>query len=163
MKIVIAITTLCILSGCYGKEPAKTGMEGKLMPEFNIILMDSSKNLDTKNISSGKPTVLLYIGPYCPHSKAQIDNIIQDIDRLQNIQFYIFTSWPYQDMKKFYSEYKLEKYKNITAGIDKYYFFSNYFNTPGVPYMAIYNKEKKLNEIIIGVANSKRIIKATLK
>lgn len=149
-----------MISGCYSREPEKTGMEGQSMPSFKILLADSSTYLDTKYIAKGKPTVLFYFGPHCPYSKAQIEEIIEDIDLLKNINFYVFTNWPFADMKKFNDTYKLNLFPNIKVGVDVNNFFADHFETPGVPYTAVYNSDKKLNSVFVGNVFGKQIKKA---
>lgn len=138
------------LAGCYSKQPEKTGLEGKPLPSFKLLLTDSTTYFDTKDISKGKPVALFLFGPHCPYSKAQMEEIIEDMDKLKDIHFYIFTTWPFSQMKEFYSHYQLNKYPNITMGQDYKNFFVGYFEAKGVPYMAIYGKDLKLRKAFVG-------------
>lgn len=158
---VIIITVL--FASCYSKDPQKTGLEGQLMPSFKLLQLDSSTYFDTKDIPIGKPTVLLYIGPNCPYSKTQIQEIIEDINKLKSINFYVFTSWPFKEMKQLHDHFHLDQYPNITTGIDFKYFFEGYFEAQGVPYMAIYGKDKKLNKVFVGKVYGKQIKEVALR
>ncbi|WP_315815278.1 hypothetical protein [Paraflavitalea speifideaquila] len=62
-------------------------------------------------------------------------------------------------MKDFYNEYHLEKYPNIIAGIDTAFAVSDYFEISGVPYIAIYGKNKKLSKTFEGKIYSSQIKK----
>jgi len=155
-KISILILFIS-LSGCFGKDPQKTGLEGKPLPTFNLFLADSMTYLNTSTIPSGKPIALLYFGPNCPYSRAQIEEIINHNQSLQDIQFYVFTISSFQEMKQFYHHYQLNKYPNIKVGVDYKTFFSSYFEIPGVPFMAIYGKDRRLNKAFIGQVSSKQI------
>lgn len=147
-----------LLSGCYGRRPPlTTGHEGKPLPSFSLLLSDSLTTLDTKNIPNGNPVVLFYFGPYCPYSRAQMQEILDNMSILKNIKFYIFTDWPFSDTKKFYNNYHLKNYKNIVLGMDNNGVFSNYFKVQGVPYMAIYNKDKILKHAFIGKIDGTQI------
>lgn len=148
---------LIILSGCFAKAPEKTGLEGKPMPSFNLLLADSTTYLNTNSISSGKPIVLFYFGPDCPYSRAQMEEIIEDINILKDIRFYVFTTAAFSEMKEFYKHYQLDKYPNITVGIDYANFFGDYFEAIGVPYIAIYGKNKKLNKAFMGKVYGRQI------
>ena len=88
------------------------------MPEFSLLLMDRTTWLHARNIHTGKPIVLFYFSPYCPYCKAQTKEIIEDMDKLKNIQFYFVASSPLSAAKMFYNEYQLTKYSNIVTGID---------------------------------------------
>lgn len=151
------------LPGCYSIEPEKTGFEGKHLPSFKILLSDSSTYLDTKDIPDGKPVVLLYYSPNCAYSRGQVSEIIENIVSLKDIRFYIFTTWPFDEMKMFNAHFQLNNYSNITVGIDYNKYFADYFDAQGVPYMAIYGKDKRLNQAFIGQVYSKQIKEVATK
>jgi thiol-disulfide isomerase/thioredoxin len=155
-RISIAFIIIC-LAGCFGAEPQKTGMEGKPLPGFNLLLPDSSTWINTSQASKGKPIALYYFNPYCPYCKAQTNEIIEDMDKLKGIQFYFITPYPFADMKKFWKEYQLGKYPNISIGIDTASAMGNYFEVTGVPYIAIYGKDQKLNNTFMGKIFSSQI------
>lgn len=146
MKYIIA---LILLSSCYGKKPEKTGLEGKLLPSFSILLPDSLTELNTKDIPTGQPTVFVFFGPQCPYSKAQIKDIIAD-ENLNAIKFYLITPYPFQQMKKLYDEYNLKYSSNIIMGVDSKNFFGQYIGAAAVPYIAIYDKNKVLSKAFMG-------------
>jgi thiol-disulfide isomerase/thioredoxin len=150
MKNITLLILITSLAGCYGKNPEKTGREGKPVPSFTLLLTDSTSYFTTSNIKPGRPVVLFYFGSHCPFSRAQMEEIIEDMEALKEIKFYLFTSESFAKMKDFYSHYQLNKYPNITVGLDFKNFFSNYFEAKGVPYMAIYGKDLKLKEAFIG-------------
>lgn len=150
MKQFVLLFIVTVLAGCFGVEPQKTGLEGKPLPEFSILLSDSSTWVNTRNAPSGKSIALFYFSPYCPYCRDQTKEIIDDMDKLRDIQFYFVTSFRVQALKEFYNEFQLGKYTNIIAGVDTARFVSNYFEITGVPYMAIYGKDKTLNKTFLG-------------
>lgn len=157
MKKVPLLFFAIILVSCNRIDAEKTGLEGTKLPSFNLLLSDSSKYFNTSNIPSGKPSVLFYFGPHCPYSKAQMKEIVQNNNKLKDIQFYVFTSWPFSEMRQFYQDFQLNKFSNILTGLDYSGYFSNYFNVQGVPYTAIYGKDKKLKSVFIGNVSSNQI------
>lgn len=158
MKYVItSIYLLIVLASCSDPKPIRTGKEGTAIPIFNLLLADSITSLNTKSIPVGKPIVLFYFSPQCPYCKAQMEEIIQNISYLRDIKFYIFTSWPYSEMKKFYEHFNLNKYPNLVTGIDQNNFFETYFKAFTVPYTAIYRQDKTLNGVFVGKVSSKQI------
>jgi len=149
MKIIIALLYSTLLIACAEKRNIKTGLEGKLLPSFNVLLVDSTK-LNTNKLPTDKPIVLFFMSPYCPYCKAQTEEIISEINSLSNIRLYILTSLPFQPLKDYYYHYKLNKYPNIMVAQDFDSDFVNYFKITSVPYIVIYNKNKTLKQVLVG-------------
>jgi thiol-disulfide isomerase/thioredoxin len=148
------------LVGCYSAEPHKTGKEGQPMPDFSILLTDSTTWITPNRLSTNKPMALFYFSPYCPFCKAQTEKILEDMNRLKDIKFYLISPFPMNEIKAYQNKYQLAKYPNIIMGMDTSTFIKEYFEIPGVPYWAIYNKNKKLSKSFVGNINSSQIKKA---
>jgi thiol-disulfide isomerase/thioredoxin len=148
------------LAGCYSAEPHKTGKEGQPIPKFSLLLTDSITWITPNQQSINKPMALFYFSPYCPFCKAQTEEILEDINRLKDIQFYLISRFPMPAIKEYQQKYQLAKYPNIVMGMDTSAFMTDYFEMPGVPYWAIYNKNKKLSQSFVGKIYSSQIIKA---
>ena len=93
-----------------------------------LFLADSSTYYNTVNLPLNKSVVLFYFGPKCPHSRVQMQGIIDKMDQFKDIQFIIFTTAPFSEMKWFYNKYELNKYPNIKTGVDFSNYFVKYFN-----------------------------------
>lgn len=158
MKILSLFVLLVCLAGCYAREAEHTGLEGKELPNLIMLMPDSTTNLNTSNISSGKPFVIFDFGPYCPYSRAQMESFIKDIDKFKDIHIYAITNAPFSEMKDFQKHYQLEKYPNITVAWDDKHAVADYFEIVGVPFIAIYNKDKKLNKAFVGNVDVRQII-----
>jgi hypothetical protein len=154
--IYIALITI----GCSRKEPHDLTLKNKELPSFKILLNDSATYLDTKEIPSGKPTIFLYYSPHCPYSRAQIKEIVNNINTMPEIQFFIITSWPFAEMKNIYVRYQLNKFPQIKAGLDYNRFFGNYYGVKGVPFLVFYNKDKKFITAFEGIININQIKEA---
>lgn len=161
MKQISIFFIVAMLAGCYSATPEKTGLEGKPLPGFNLLLPDSATWVNTSNAPKGKPVLLFGFSPYCPYCRAQTKEIIEDMDELKDIQFYFITPFPYAHMKKFWKEFELQKYPNITIGTDTANAISKYFDITAVPYLAIYNKEQKLNKVFMSKIPTSQLKKAT--
>lgn len=160
MKQLIVCITILALAGCFGKAPKETGLEGKAMPNFSLLLPDSTTWVHTRDIQAGKSVALFYFSPYCPYCRDQTKEITEDIEKLKNIQIYFITSFSIQELKAFSKEYNLEKYPNIVTAVDSARAVSDYFEIAGIPYIAIYNKNKQLNKTYEGKIYSSQIKKA---
>lgn len=150
MKIGIILILLIGVWSCQRQPPFKTGLEGKSLPSFDLMLADSISYFNTNAIPAGKPIILFAFETGCPYSRAQTEDIISNLKSLKNINFYMICNNRYPEFKKFYNHYKLEKFPNIRAGVDTGLFFMRYFNAAQVPYMAVYTSDRKLKQVTIG-------------
>lgn len=150
MKHIIKLLLLTSIAGCSNPQRVNTGLEGKPLPAFNLLLSDSTTNFSTARIPNGQPVVLFYFGPFCPYSKAEMADILANMSHLKSVHFYVLTTATYPDMMTWQKIYHLENYPNVTLGRDSSDFFGNYFNTVGVPYLAVYDKQKHLKNLFEG-------------
>lgn len=137
------------------KSPVTTGLEGKILPQFNILLMDSITSFSTKQIPNDKPFIIFLFSPECPYSRSQMASILNHNEELKYINFYAISSFPFVEVKQFYKEFEIEKIvnKNIIVGLDTSNFFVKYMGIPGVPYLAFYSKGKFLERSYLGNTN----------
>jgi thiol-disulfide isomerase/thioredoxin len=163
MKQVSLFFIIITLAGCFGAEPQKTGKEGKPLPEFSMLLTDSTTWLHSKDIPANKPFALYIFSPYCPYCKAQTKRIIEDKELLGDIHFYFISQFPLSTIKTYIKEFQLDKQPNITVGLDSSNIVTDYFEAPGYPFMAVYGKNKKLNQAFLGKTYSRLILKAAEK
>jgi hypothetical protein len=163
---IVVVSGLCLCIGTYNlmggslfrnKQPANyltptfSGHEGESLPNIDLLMIDSVTHFDVANIPSGTPTILIYFGPYCPYCQLVIDDVTKNIKYLKGIKFYLITSYSYAEGKSFYYKNELSKFNNIVMGVDHKFEFSKYFNTMVIPCIAVYNTDKKLNSVYLGV------------
>lgn len=141
---------LILAASCRGNSGIKTGLEGNPIPDFDLILQDSVTHFPTSTLVQGQPVVFFDFSPWCPYCRAEMEDIIAHMGSLKNIHFCLVTIFPMKDMQGFYKHYHLERYPNITVGVDYKDYFGHYFKAPGVPYIAVYNREQKLKTSFIG-------------
>lgn len=139
---------------------AKTGKEGRLLPSFDLLLADSSTRLNTAAIPTGSPFVVIGFSPFCTHCQAETKDIVQHMASWKDTRIYFVTPYPFQDMKAFYSYFKLKEYPNIIMGRDEKNAFFKYFSTTSIPYTTIYDPKKRLKQVFIGEANTAKLIQA---
>jgi thiol-disulfide isomerase/thioredoxin len=162
MKIISRILLITLLAGCFDSEPARTSYKGKSMPEFKLFLVDSSTYFSTASLRKGQPVIFFYFGPGCPYCRGQMDDFIDNASRLKDVKIVLLTTSPFEEMKWFYKHYQLEKYRNMVIGIDYMNFFNKYFHANGVPYIAIYDRDKKFKEAFDGKVPVKQLRKIAL-
>jgi len=142
---------------------AKTGMEGRLLPSFDLLLADSVTHFNTTDIPTGKPFIVIGFSPWCTHCQAETRDIIKHMQQLKNIRIYYVTPYPFDQMKIFYSHFKLEQYPNITMGRDKKNFFLPYFKARGVPYTAIFDAKRRLKQVFTNQADADKLARSAVE
>lgn len=160
MKCIIAFAVLLLVS-CFSKKPDNTGMEGKTLPEFSLQMPDSTTWINTKDISTGQPAVFFIFSAHCPYCKSQLSKIVDNMESLKKLPIYMVTQESFPEMKTFYDINQLNKYPNIKVGRDTAGFFGDYMNVKGIPFLALYDKNKRLVRAFSG-PTSTQLIKAIL-
>lgn len=135
------------------------------LPVFNILLVDSVTVLNTYNIEKGKPTALMFFDPDCKHCKATTKQLIEKIDSIKNIQFYLLSARHDMSMiRNFYEHYHLADYPNILGvGMDTEFFFFSFYKVKFVPDIALYDENKKLIKLFEGSVEVKDLYELTHK
>lgn len=138
----------------------RTGMEGRPLPSFDLLLTDSVTHLNTADIPTGTQLVVVGFSPACTHCQAEVRDITSHIGEFPDVRFLFVTPFPFDQMKLFYRYFKLAKYPSITMGRDDADAFLKYFKAPGVPYTAIFDAKKRLKTSFANGTDAAQIAKA---
>ena len=133
------------------------------LPDFKLLLTDSSTNFYTEQLSKKKNTILMSFSPDCDHCKNQTKELIENIQQLKNVQIVMATTYPFNMMKDFYNAYNIAKYKNITMGRDVLYFFPKYYQNHYLPLITIYNSKGELKYYFDGGVPTTQLIELATK
>lgn len=145
MKALPFIILAASLFRCGERQSSMTArLEGTSLPSFNVLLMDSVTYFNTLKVPIGKPIVLLFFSTDCIYCQHQVKNVLQNINSLIDIQFVFITVSPFDQLKSFFRDYHLNNYQNIVVGRDYNIFCPRYYKISAVPYLAIYDKDRKL-------------------
>lgn len=159
---LLLIFALIIFSSCRdeNRDPIVTGMENKPLPTFNILLPDSITYFNTANLKVGKKVVLFYYSPSCPYCRAQMREIVNNINRFDGAPICVVTDAEFNAMKDFIKYFRLDKYSNIIAGRDTGYVVGKKYRIMSIPFTAFFDKDKKLRTAYSGWLTSKTLVKA---
>lgn len=138
----------------------KTGLEGRLLPDFDILLPDSVTHLNSADIPTGKPIIFIGFSPTCKHCGAETEDIVKHITKFVGIRIYFVTPYSFHEMRGFYKYFKLNNYPGITMGRDSSDYFMTYFKADGVPFTAIFDSKKRLKQVIGSQADWTQLVKA---
>lgn len=158
MKMIVFFYA-SILIGCGNSQVLETGLEGKLMPNFTLLTIDSGKINTLEDIPQGKASVFFYLDPKCPFCRVMTVDIIRNFASSKNVNFFFLSKATLKDLKLYYDHFQLGKIKNVTLGQDLTMSFAHYFNPKVVPYLVFYDKEKVLKYVIRGKIGSETLEK----
>jgi len=144
MKKAIIIISI-LLAGCRSNQKKLSGIRN--LPAFKIISLDSTKLISTGELQIKTTALFFYFNPDCEHCQKQTKDLLKYSQELQNTHIYMLTEDTSEYTKSFYEHYRLDTAKNFSFGRDFSYSFYNAFLPPSSPYMAIYDKNKKLRKI----------------
>lgn len=113
------------------------------LPAFDIRLPDSGV-FNTYYIPEGRASVIMYFSPDCDHCEMQVDTFINHMDELRQVRFYLVTPLSLAQLRSFRDKLHLKRYPNIVTGRDEYSFIPKFFGVSYVPYIVVYDKQKKL-------------------
>ncbi len=155
------LLALCAVSAHAQTEGTPPYLKNPVIPAFKLLLTDSATIFNTASIPKGKPVLFIMFSPDCHHCEELTVNIIKNMDRLKNVRIYMLSPMSLSMIKNFYDVLKLAKYKNITVGKDHEFFFPNYYNAYDLPFMVVYDKNKKLVKALSRDASIDDIVNAT--
>ena len=92
----------------------------------------------------------MVFSPDCDHCKHETEELIKNIDKFKKIQILLTTWLPFDQMKKFYEEFQLSRFENITVAWDKSFFFAPFYALKNLPFLAFYDKNGKLISVFEG-------------
>jgi thiol-disulfide isomerase/thioredoxin len=152
--LLFALVGWTLFSAFTAPTKITTGMEGRLLPAFDLLLPDSTTHFNTADIPAGRPFIVIGFSPFCTHCQAETREIIKNMQLVKNIPIYYVTGDPFGQMSLFYKAFKLSRYPNIAMGWDQKSSFLRYFKARGIPYTAIFDSKKRLKQVFQGEAKA---------
>jgi thiol-disulfide isomerase/thioredoxin len=115
------------------------------VPPFKILKVDSSSYFTKEDLKKHKYTMVMYFSPTCDHCKHQTQDILADSKEFDEVEIVMATNQPFNEMKEFYTYYRIADHPNIKLGRDEKYTFPPFYkNMSSLPYLALYDKKGNL-------------------
>jgi thiol-disulfide isomerase/thioredoxin len=115
------------------------------IPPFKLLKVDSTGYYSKEDLKKNKYTLIMFFSPTCDHCKHQTQDILSDNQDFKDVEIVMATYQPFEEMKEFYSYYRIADHPNIKLGRDeKYTLPSFYKNMQSLPYLALYDKKGNL-------------------
>jgi thiol-disulfide isomerase/thioredoxin len=133
-------------------------LRNPVLPQFSILKPDSVTWFTKDDLKRGRKSMIMLFSPDCDHCKKQTDIIVDNIDRLKDLEIVMTTFQPIEKMRRFYEKYELSKYPNIHVGRDVRYFFGPFYRFRYSPFLAIYDENEKLIKVYEGGAKKDKLL-----
>jgi thioredoxin-related protein len=128
------------------------------VPPFKLTKMPDSTVFTKDNLKRKKPTIIMVFSPDCEHCQEMTKQITANIHLFKKAQIVMATPLEFGYVKKFYEEYKIADYPNITMGRDPGYFLGTFYKVRSFPAIFIYNKKGSLVNWFTGEVELKKIV-----
>jgi len=151
MKKVSSFLATLLFASCAWFQPKfKSGLEGQKLPNFSLTIQDNQASFHTDSIPPGKSFILFLYRPNCRYCQEEMQDILNNFKAFSGTPIYLVTWYPNEDADQFAGYFHLKKYLNIIRLRDSASALLTYFKAPGVPYLALYGKQKILQMVIPG-------------
>jgi thioredoxin-related protein len=152
LQICVLLCMAVAWIACQEEKPMqiKTGMEGKPLPAFNIQLLDSTSFIHSDNLPEGKNLVLFYFSPTCPYCRAQMRDMLNNIERFKDKELSILTNEDLKGANSFARYFKLYRFNNVIVGRDTGGIVLKTYRLRGVPFTVYFDKNKQLKALYAG-------------
>jgi thioredoxin-related protein len=162
--ILFVLCLLCEPVAAQTPEPAPADtalyLRFPTVPPFTLYKLPDSSKFAKTDLKKKKKTLLIIFSPDCDHCQQETKNLTAAMDKFKKIQI-VMASWlPYNEILKFYGDYNIAAYPNITMGWDKSFFLPPFYKLHNLPFMALYDKKGNLINVFEGTVSLDKVLEA---
>jgi thioredoxin-related protein len=152
--------SLCLLAmiGVAQQDTSLIYLRFPTIPPFKLTKVPDSTVFTKDNLKKKRPTIVMVFSPDCEHCQQMTKEITANIKLFKKAQIVMATPLEFNYVKKFYEEYKIADYPNITMGRDPSYFLGTFYKVRSFPAIFIYNKKGQLVNWFTGEVELKKIV-----
>ncbi len=141
------------------KEKNAIAQKLETIPEFEFLTLEQ-KPFTKANLKPNTYSIFIYFNSECDFCQHEAQSISDNLDNFKNVQFIFVSTEPIETIQQFSEQYNLDNKQNITFLYDNLDTFSSQFNATSIPYVLIYDQNKKLIKKHKGQLNAKGILRA---
>jgi len=128
------------------------------LPPFELRGMDSSL-VKRDDMPAHKATILMYFSPDCSHCLEQTEQFKTNIKKLGKYNLVFASYQPFEEIRTYYENNKMRKWKNLFIGRDEKYFLPPFYRISNLPYLALYDRNGQLIKTYEGTTNLTELLK----
>ena len=143
MKKYIFLLLLAVISktGFAQTDTTLLYLRFPIVPSFKLTNVADSSYFTKDSLKKKKATIIIMFSPDCEHCQAETKALTANIDLFKKAQIVMASPLDYNYLKKFYIEYKIADYPNITMGRDPSYFLGTFYKVRSFPAIFVYDKK----------------------
>ena len=141
------LLSLLVFASFFGAAVAQQNNKTTIAP-FKVTLTNG-KTFTYNELTKNKSAILVYFSPTCEHCQKFTEAMLKRKKELSDKQIVMVSYLPLADVKKFDEQYHLSSNTNIKVGTEGYTFIiQKYYNVQRFPFVAEYNKQGKLTQVV---------------
>ena len=145
-KIITALLLLAAFQSVDAQTEIKTDTlptykKYPTIPVFTIMTAPDSLKFSKDDLKKKKPVMIMIFSPDCSHCKNATEDLIKHMDLFQakDAQVVMVSHLDFSNIKKFYEDYKIAGYSNITMGRDGTYTLGAFYKIKSFPSIFVYD------------------------
>ena len=127
------------------------------VPPISIIKAPDSTRFTKEDLFTKTATLVMIFSPDCGHCQHETEDLLAHINLFKKVQIVMATPLEYRYVKKFYTDYNLANYPNITIGTDPGYMLGTFFHVRNMPSLFLYDKRGDLLKAFDGSVSVEKI------
>ena len=127
-------------------------------PPVKLLNTDSATYFTKNDLDKKSQVLLMVFNPTCEHCRHETQAILKNIDAFKDIQIVMATNMPFDSMMSFRRTYGLGQYKNIVVTQDVHYFLPTFYMMHNLPFLAFYDRHKKLISVFEGAMPIEKVL-----
>jgi len=121
-----------------------------IVPSFKLINVADSSIFTKNDLKKKKPAVIIMFSPDCEHCQAETKELTEKISLFKKAQIIMASPLDFHYLRKFYDEYGIGNFSNITMGRDPSYFLGTFFKIRSFPSVFVYDKKGNYVNSFVG-------------
>ena len=120
------------------------------VPQFTLYNISDSVAFTREDLKKNTATVFFVFSPDCEHCQHETENLKKNIKMFKNAQIVMVSYLPWEEIKKFYAEYNISDYPQITMARDTKFFFPVFYKVRNLPSIFVYDKKGNFKKAFEG-------------
>ncbi|MBA2248915.1 MAG: redoxin domain-containing protein [Chitinophagaceae bacterium] len=158
-KILSVLFLLSLVQFCFSQTDSTLPVYLRFpnIPQFTIYKAADSTAFTREDLKKRTATVFIIFSPDCEHCQHETEELIANIEKFKKAQVIMVTYLPHDQMVKFYNDYKIADYPEITMARDPKFFFPVFYKVTNLPSIFVYDKKGEFKKAFEGSVKMDKI------